>query len=171
MKRWSWMQTRQTKSSFQGPKSYRNFRETGPALGLREGVKSGLFWSEIWSGFWEPCGTPYQEFPGVPPGSQGAVFSGYFYFCEYLTEEITATLDIQCETFIRMLQSVIWCRCILVTSMLIPYHARYEKQLKTNHVNWPKNVARNPGKGIKDWKNIKHWITCYIDCLKQNGSK
>ena len=80
--------------------------------------------------------------------------------------------SIQCETFIRMLQSVIWCRCVPVTSMLIPYHSRYEKQLKTNnHVNWPKNVARNPGKGIKDWKNIKHWITSYIDCLKQNGYK
>ena len=47
---------------------------------------------------------PHQEFPEVPPGSQGAVFSGC---CEYLTEEITATLDIQCETFISMLQSVI----------------------------------------------------------------
>ena len=41
---------------------------------------------------------PHQELPGVPPGFQGAVLSGYFYCCEYLTEEITATLDIQCET-------------------------------------------------------------------------
>ena len=47
---------------------------------------------------------PHQEFPGVPPGSQGAVFSGYFYCCEYLTEVTTSTLDIQCETFISMLQ-------------------------------------------------------------------
>ena len=37
---------------------------------------------------------------------------------------------------------------------VIPYYARYEKLLKTNHVNWPKNVALNPG-------------DCYIDCLKK----
>ena len=47
---------------------------------------------------------PHQEFPEVPPGSQGGVFSGC---CEYLTEETTSTLDIQCETFISKLQSVI----------------------------------------------------------------
>ena len=40
------------KKQLSGPeKSYRDFRETGPALGLREGLKSSLFWSEIWSGF------------------------------------------------------------------------------------------------------------------------
>ena len=47
---------------------------------------------------------PHQEFPEVPPGSQGAVFSGC---CEYLTEETTSALDIQSETFISMPQSVI----------------------------------------------------------------
>ena len=52
---------------------------------------------------------PHQEFLGVPPGPRelGAVFSGYFYCCEYLTKETTSTLDIQCKTFIAMLQSVI----------------------------------------------------------------
>ena len=83
----------------------------------------------------------FQEYRRVP----GSCFLKLPLRSEYLTEETTSTLDIQCETFISMLQSVIWCRCILVTSMLIPYHARYEKQLKTNHVNWPKNVALNPG--------------------------
>ena len=39
---------------------------------------------------------------------------------------------------------------------LILYYARYENPLKTNHVNWPKNVALNPGE--RD---------CYIDCLKK----
>ena len=52
----------------------------------------------------------------------------------------------------------------------IPYYARYEKPLKTNYVNWPKNVAPNPGKRDQE-KNIEHGITCYIDCLKQKGSK
>ena len=30
LKLWSWMQTRQTKNRFSGPKSYRDFGETGP---------------------------------------------------------------------------------------------------------------------------------------------
>ena len=34
LKVWTWMQTRQTQNSFPGPKSYRNFRETGPCMGL-----------------------------------------------------------------------------------------------------------------------------------------
>ena len=42
------MQTRQTQRSFQGPQSYRDFREKGSALGLKKGVKNGIFWSEIW---------------------------------------------------------------------------------------------------------------------------
>ena len=53
---------------------------------------------------------------------------------------------------------------------VIPYYAKYEKPQKTNHVNWPKNVALNPGERDQE-KNIEHWITCYIDRLKQNGSK
>ena len=52
---------------------------------------------------------------------------------------------------------------------VIPYYARYEKPVKTEHVNWPKNVALNPGERDQG-KNIEHWITCYIDCLKQNKS-
>ena len=45
--------------------------------------------------------------------------------------------------------------------MLIPYHARYEKQLKTNHVNWPKNVARNPGErdqGLKKHRTLNNLL-------------
>ena len=37
---------------------------------------------------------------------------------------------------------------------VMPYYARYEKPLKTNHVNWPKNVELNPGKRKKK-KNIE----------------
>ena len=38
---------------------------------------------------------------------------------------------------------------------VMPYYARYEKTLKTNHVNWPKNVALNPKKRDQG-KNIDH---------------
>ena len=38
---------------------------------------------------------------------------------------------------------------------VIPYYARYEKPLKTNHVNWPKNVALNTGERGQG-KNIEH---------------
>ena len=34
LKLWTWMQTRQTQNSFPGPKSYRDFPETGPCMGL-----------------------------------------------------------------------------------------------------------------------------------------
>ena len=30
------------------------------------GLKRGIFWSEIGSGFWGPCGTPHPKFWGVP---------------------------------------------------------------------------------------------------------
>ena len=147
MKRWSWMQTRQTKSSFQGPKSYRDFRETGPAPGLRKGVKSGLFWSEIWSGFWEPCGTPPPRIPRSTSRVPGSCFLRLLLLLWILNRRDNSNTrhSMWNTQLISMLQSVIWCKCILVTSMLISYHARYKKQLKTNHVNWPKNVARNPG--------------------------
>ena len=35
--------------------------------GLKRGMKNHIFWSEIGSGFWEPCGTP-------PPKSSGPYF-------------------------------------------------------------------------------------------------
>ena len=36
------------------------------------GVKNDIFWSEIGSGFWGPCGTPPQRIPrNTPPGSHG----------------------------------------------------------------------------------------------------
>ena len=34
LKLWPWMPTRQTQNSFPGPKSYRDFPETGPCIGL-----------------------------------------------------------------------------------------------------------------------------------------
>ena len=34
LKLWTWMQTRQTQNSFSGPKSYWDFPETGPCMGL-----------------------------------------------------------------------------------------------------------------------------------------
>ena len=33
-------------------------RETDSGSGLKRGMKNHIFWSEIGSGFWEPCGTP-----------------------------------------------------------------------------------------------------------------
>ena len=32
LKRWSWMQTRETQNSFPGPQIYRDFRKTGPRV-------------------------------------------------------------------------------------------------------------------------------------------
>ena len=38
--------------------------------GPKMGVKNEIFWSEIGSGFWEPCGTPPPRIPrNTPPGS------------------------------------------------------------------------------------------------------
>ena len=35
--------------------------------GLKRGLKNNIFWSEIGSGFWEPCGTPLPKFLGSTP--------------------------------------------------------------------------------------------------------
>ena len=35
--------------------------------GLKMGVKNDIFWSEIGSGFWEPCGTPPPRIPRNTP--------------------------------------------------------------------------------------------------------
>ena len=94
-----------TKLRPEGPK--KNFSDTEAPPYLRsqglDGVKA-IFGLKYGKDLENRAVHPRQEFPGVPPGSQGAVFSGYFYCCEYLTEVTTSTLDIQCETFISMLQ-------------------------------------------------------------------
>ena len=60
------MLTQQTQNNFPGPKSYRDFRETGPRS--ENGYENDMFWSEIGSGFGEPAPPPpHQEFSGVLP--------------------------------------------------------------------------------------------------------
>ena len=35
--------------------------------GLKRGMKNNIFWSEIGSGFWEPCDTPPPKILGISP--------------------------------------------------------------------------------------------------------
>ena len=37
--------------------------------GLKKGIENHTFWSEVGSGFWEPCSTPHPKCWGVPPPS------------------------------------------------------------------------------------------------------
>ena len=50
------MLTQQTQNNFPGPKSYRDFRETGPRS--ENGYENDMFLSEIGSGFGEPAPPP-----------------------------------------------------------------------------------------------------------------
>ena len=93
----------------EGPKKLPGLARTGPTLGLKKGVKSGIFGLKYGKDLDNRAVHPHQEFPGVIPGPR-ELFSHF----TYLTEETTSTLDVQCETFISMLQSVIRCRCSTV---------------------------------------------------------
>ena len=58
-----------TKSNFQGPKSFRDFQETGPALGLKKGVKTVAFFGLKYGKHLENWAVhPHQELPGVTAG-------------------------------------------------------------------------------------------------------
>ena len=58
----------QTEASPGKPRSKMGYRFSGS--GLKRGLKNHTFWSEIGSGFWEPCGTPPPKMLGStsPPG-------------------------------------------------------------------------------------------------------
>ena len=50
--------------------------------GLKRGMKNNIFWSEIGSGFWEPCSTPLPTiFGSTPRGSLPLSCQPVFEFC------------------------------------------------------------------------------------------
>ena len=55
--------------------------------GLKTGVENGMFWSEIWSGFGEPGGTPLPKIPrSTPPPPWDTAIRQLFCDCYHLIE-------------------------------------------------------------------------------------
>ena len=63
--------------------------------GLKRGLKNNIFWSEIGSGFWEPCGTPPPKMLGSTPPS----YTGSEVFCPTPSS----------HPFFHSIPACVWC--------------------------------------------------------------